>query len=170
MKFKDLPKFTRVGHYNVNVNWKYFTDAIERYVKEYKLEMNPDFQRGNVWTEKQQIAFAEYMLKGGTQARTIYFNHPGWMTSFEGPMYLVDGLQRVTAALKFLRNEIKVFGEYYYKDFEDNISNDIDFIININNLRTRKEVLQWYIDFNTGGTVHTDEEIERVRELLKLEE
>ncbi len=37
----------------------------------------------------------------------------------------------------------------------------------VNDLLTREEVLQWYIDLNTGGTDHTDEEINRVKEMLK---
>jgi hypothetical protein len=38
---------------------------------------------------------------------------------------------------------------------------------NINDLKTKAEVLQWYLDFNTGGTVHSDEEITRVRKMLE---
>jgi len=39
----------------------------------------------------------------------------------------------------------------------------------MNDLKTRAEVLQWYIEFNAGGTPHTEAEINRVRELLKKE-
>ena len=42
--------------------------------------------------------------------------------------------------------------------------------MNINNLQTRKEVLQWYIELNSGGTVHTDAEIDRVKKLLRKED
>ena len=38
-----------------------------------------------------------------------------------------------------------------------------------NNLKTRKEVLQWYIEMNNGGTPHTKEEINRVKILLETE-
>jgi len=41
--------------------------------------------------------------------------------------------------------------------------------INVNDLQTRAEVLQWYIDFNSGGVVHTAEEIARVKALLEKE-
>lgn len=33
-----------------------------------------------------------------------------------------------------------------------------------------KVVLQWYLDMNTGGTVHSEEEIARVRNLLEQEQ
>ena len=64
-----------------------------------------------------------------------------------------------------MNNEIRVFGNYY-KEFEDKLPFDVELIFNINNLKTEKEVLQWYIDMNTGGTPHTDKEIERVRQML----
>jgi hypothetical protein len=35
--------------------------------------------------------------------------------------------------------------------------------------KTRAEVLQWYLDLNTGGVVHTDEEIAKVERMLEAE-
>lgn len=39
-------------------------------------------------------------------------------------------------------------------------------ILNVNDLKTEKEVLQWYIDMNAGGTPHTSDEIERVKRMI----
>jgi len=75
------------------------------------LQLNPDFQRGHVWIENQQIKYIEYILRGGKTARVIY----------------------------------------------------------LNNLKTRKEVLQWYLEFNSYGTIHTEEEINKVKKLLEME-
>ena len=33
--------------------------------------------------------------------------------------------------------------------------------------KTNQEVIDFYVDFNSAGTVHTQEEIERVKSLLK---
>ena len=79
----------------------------------------------------------------------------------------VDGLQRITAAQRFVHNEIKVFGSYF-KEYEDRLrlANDATMILNVNNLKSEKEVLQWYIDMNAGGTPHTNEEIERVKRMI----
>lgn len=172
MKFKDIPKLTRMARYSINQPWTTVLYTIENWQKDElggRLNLLPDFQRGHVWNEKQQIAYVEYMLKGGLSGKDIYFNHPGWMRTFKGDFVIVDGLQRLTAVMKFLKNELPVFG-YKILEFEDKLGfGDIDFIFHINDLRTRKEVLQWYIDFNSGGTVHTEEEIERVRKLLEIE-
>lgn len=78
----------------------------------------------------------------------------------------VDGLQRITAAQKFIHNEIKVFGSYFdeYEDKMRLVNNTL--ILNVNDLKSEKEVLQWYIDMNAGGTPHTTEEIDRVKKLI----
>lgn len=39
----------------------------------------------------------------------------------------------------------------------------------VNELRTRAEVLRWYLQLNSGGVVHTEEELARVRALLEAE-
>lgn len=78
----------------------------------------------------------------------------------------VDGLQRLTAAQRFIHNEIRVFGSYY-KEFEDSIRIlKQTMILDVNDLKSEKEVLQWYIDMNAGGTPHTRNEIQRVKDMI----
>lgn len=168
MKFEDIPQFTSWGNYQVNMQLKYFVEWIDKCIKEDGLQLNPDFQRGHVWTEQQAMKYIEYLLRGGKSARIVYFNHPGWMTSFKGDFVCVDGLQRITSIINFINNKLSVFG-YYYKEFEDKIPFGVDLIVNINDLKTRKEVLQWYLDLNYGGTVHSNEEINKVKKLLEQE-
>lgn len=167
MKFRDIPQFTSWGSYQTNMPLRYLKQRIEEWIEE-GLQLNPDFQRGHVWTEEQQINYIIFLLKGGQSSRVIYFNHPGWMGNWQGDFVCVDGLQRLTAVMRFLNNEIKVFG-IYYKDFEDKLPNDIDLIFNVNNLKTKKEVLKWYLEMNSGGTIHTDEELNKVRRMIESE-
>ncbi len=146
---------------------------IEEEVNEMGLQLNPEFQRGHVWTEEQQIAWVEYYLRGGKSGNTIYLNNPFWHSvrkpkNGEYKDYVcVDGLQRITAARRFIHNEIKVFGSYY-EEFEDRIRVlQQTIFVNVNDLKTEKEVLQWYIDMNSGGTPHTSDEIERVKMMIQ---
>ena len=166
MRFADITKYTRQGNWECEYSIKSFVETIEDWEKNNALILNPDFQRGNVWVEEQQIKFVEFILRGGSTAKVVYLNQAGWMNSFEGEFVCVDGLQRITALQRFMHNEIPVFGGYY-KDYTDNIRTIDGMKINVNNLKTRKEVLQWYIEFNSGGTVHTDAEIQRVKKLLE---
>lgn len=170
MRFKDIKQFTQKANYKTNVNWADLKAVLDRWTTEYKtarLDMNPEFQRGYVWTEEQKIAYVEFKLRGGEGSDVIYFNCKGWMSNFSGPFVLVDGKQRLSAVLDFLDNKFPVFGDYYYKDFEGRIPSDIWFEFRVNNLTSMKEVLNWYIEMNTGGTVHTDAEINKVRQMIE---
>lgn len=77
-KFKDIPAFTRDGSWQCDFDFKYLLEFIDEHIKEYGLQLNPDFQRGHVWTEKQQIAWLEFFLRGGKTGRILYFNCPWW--------------------------------------------------------------------------------------------
>lgn len=172
-KFSEIPSFTRTAGYRVNVEWQ----SIEYILAHYQdksdglavLNLDPDFQRGHVWTEAQQIAFVEYGLKGGTSGKEIYFNCVGWMSSFKGPFELVDGKQRINAVLRFIRNEIPAF-DYYFKEYEGRMPPGSEFYFSINNLKTRSAVLKWYLEMNSGGTPHTMEELEKVRIMIVQKE
>ena len=174
MKFSDIPQFTHSGSYQIDVPLDFILRNLDSYKKHDNLQMNPDFHRGNVWTEEQQIKYLEFFFRGGKSANVIYFNCPSYgrvTDKCDYPdMVLVDGLQRLTAFIRFLNNEIPIFGTFY-KDFEDSprMSNSM-LKFNINDLQTRAEVLRWYIEMNSGGVVHSSEEIERVKELLRQEE
>ena len=175
MKYEDvIVKFKESGAYEVNVHLVHLEKIIKEYKEDYSLDLNPDFQRGYAWNEAQQIAYVEFLLKGGESAKVIYFNCPYFedyqVDKYDMDMVCVDGLQRLTAIRKFLSNELPVFG-YYLKDFEDYrvLLRSYSITLNVNCLKTKKEVLEWYIDFNSGGTVHSEEEISRVKKLLDEE-
>ena len=167
MKFADITKFTRDSIYHINVNLNYLQTWITDQENELNLQLNPDFQRGHVWTREQQIAYVEYILHGGKSGLELYFNIPGANQNWKGEFVCVDGLQRITACLAFINNEIPVFG-WFISKYNDNIRMaDVNLSININNLKTRREILTWYIEMNTGGTVHTTEELNKVRKMLE---
>jgi hypothetical protein len=173
MKFSDIPKFTKDAAYKVNISWGYLEDWLKQQASDCPLDLSPEYQRDHVWTEQQQIRYVEYILRGGKTGREIHFNCPNWMNFGKKPnkwyttIELVDGKQRLHAVLRFLRDEISVFG-HKYSEFEGPLRlSGPDFIIHVNNLQTPKEVLQWYVDMNAGGTVHTEAEINKVRKMIE---
>lgn len=169
-RFRDIPQFTRAASYQVNVGWDFVEHTLEHWNENNMLELDPDFQRAHVWTQEKQESYVEFILRGGHSSKLIQFNCSSWMKGFDTPVELVDGKQRLEAARKFMRNELVVFGNCRFSDFTDRLRiTTADFIFCVNDLSTRAEVLQWYLDLNAGGVVHTDEEIEKVRRLLKKE-
>jgi len=167
MRFRDIKTFTRDGNYRVDIGWDYIESWIAEH-ENYGLELDPDFQRAHVWTEAQQRAYVEFVLRGGIGSQELRFNCPGWMRgNVDGPIVLVDGKQRLEAVRRFMRDDLLIFGGNKRSDFTDRMDMLVArFSVRINDLETRAQVLQWYLDINTGGVVHTDEEIKKVRRLL----
>ncbi len=178
MNFHDIPQLTRSPSYRVTVSWSEVEDVLARYHERNhsRLDLDPDFQRGHVWDETKQRRYVEYILRGGASSREIYFNQPGWMGDFRGQMVLVDGKQRLEAVRRFMRNELRVFPDdlsgsgWLLREIDGRLGYDCSFYFNVNDLKTRADVLQWYIDLNDGGVAHTADEIQKVRDLLAKEE
>lgn len=166
MNIMKLPRST----YKVDVFLKDVPEQIKSYIERHDLNMNPDFQRGRVWTREQQVKFMEWILIGGQSGTDIYFNQPGWMTHFRGEMVCLDGLQRITAITEFLNNEFPVFNGMYWNEVEEHVNwTDYSFRFHVLKLQTRKQILEWYLIFNQTGTPHTQAELNHVQELLDNE-
>lgn len=162
---REIPQFPHSGYF-VHISWDYLIRHIE-HESEVGLVLEPDYQRGHVWSEAQQIAYVEYGLMGGESGMVITTNCPGWMVDFRGPYELVDGLQRVSAVLRFLNNEIPAFG-HKLADYRDKLSSMRPrFEWRVFSLPTRAEVLQLYLLMNSGGVVHSPKELQRVKRLLQ---
>jgi hypothetical protein len=197
VKFQDIKMLVNSGSYEINSPMGSLPYNIDRYIEEYGLNLCPDFQRGHVWTRDQQIAYMEFFLRGGMTGRTIYFNHPNWMSLRRiqpgeyNEMVCVDGLQRITAILLFVQGGLPAFGHYvnpmtnknphelkhlpkvevgpgpFFEDWVRMARAGDNFKINVNNLKTEEEVLKWYLELNSGGTPHTEAELNKVRKMLK---
>lgn len=166
MKFSDITQLIPPGHYQIDVPLSHIQSCLKSYEEDFGLELNPDFQRGHIWTYEQQQSYVEFLLSGGRSAKIIYFNCIGWRLDPQGPIQCVDGLQRLTAVCRFLDDDLGIFGGHRLSDFEDKIPFDIGLQFNINELPTRKDVLKWYLQMNSGGTPHTTGELDRVYHLL----
>lgn len=142
------------------------------------VEMCPDFQRGHVWTREQEVSFVENVLKRvvGRTALTVVFNCPMWQRfetseecDLENKIVCLDGLQRLTALINFNNKIVKPFGltidELKGTKLQvDNVASRVS--VQMFDFQTRRELLQYYLDFNSGGTPHSMSEIMRVREML----
>lgn len=165
MNFLDFKTKTTPSNYRTCQNWQYLDSTLHRYVTHYSLDINPDFQREHVWSKQQQIDYIEFKISGGICSNEIYFNCVGWMNDFIGPFVLIDGKQRLNAVMRYLRNEIKAFG-YFMNEIEGKLPSYCEFIFNINDLKTRNDILKWYLEINYSGTPHSQQELDRVKQLI----
>ncbi len=138
------------------------------------LELNPDFQPGHVWTEKQRVRFVESAL-AGRGAMLLVMNIPNFSAAAgaegdipSGCAQCIDGLQRVTTMLDFTENKLEVFGSLKASDLAGTTFDmrRMFYKVRVFEFVHRRELLEYYLAINSGGTVHTDLELDRVRTLL----
>lgn len=167
-------------HITMQLNYleNYLTDS------SIPFDFNPVFQRGHVWTREQEIAFMENFIRNPLAVnRAIYFNDGFLFNPLEkndkndmiaGKMVCLDGLQRLTAVRNFMKGEFTIFGNMSWNDIQKSpqvyhILSDCDLDFYETSFCTNEDVLKFYLDFNSTGVKHSEEELQRVQSLL-LEE
>lgn len=175
-RFSDIPQFIgTIGLGTMTQPWVMIEDWLQHIEGSYGLDLDPDFQRAHVWTKEQQSAYVEYILRGGDTAKLLLFNSPAYGArgyrhqpgQLDDTVVIVDGKQRLEAVRAFLRNEIPAFG-HLCNEYEDqpHVLKHA-FLISVNVLLYRRDVLQWYLQINSTGVIHSPEELDKVRALLK---
>jgi uncharacterized protein with ParB-like and HNH nuclease domain len=165
-RFRDIPQISR-ANYSVHVSWRDLEESLSKFGDINRVvDLNPDYQRGHVWTSQQQTEYIEHVLRGGSGGENIYWNCPGWMDDFRGPFELVDGKQRIWAVLLFKKDKVKAYGHYFseYTDKLDYLRHRFEF--HVNNLSNRTDVIKWYLALNSG-TPHSRDDIKKAQQLLK---
>jgi hypothetical protein len=152
------------------------------------LQLNPDYQRGAVWTDEQAARFVGHWLEGGEVPR-IWVQRwdsgdnvtPGDLARYKVgasgdwnylPQEVVDGQQRLRAIYRWRNGEIaaEMTDGQRVTYSQTNEVERRGFSIQLTYIDLpRVERLRLYLRLNRGGTVHTDEEIARVREMLARE-
>ncbi|MCP0917882.1 DUF262 domain-containing protein [Acinetobacter indicus] len=170
---KTLIKKRDEPRHPVDVEADTLMDRIGKWRSRYgSFDLNPEFQRGHVWTTLDQQKYIEALLRGTLprQAKTITLNICGWHgVEPTGDLpkggLCIDGLQRITALEAFKNKQITVFGGLDVDDLADTSFAIEEQLIHIAiyDYQQYKDVLDLYIDMNDSGVAHTQEEIERVK-------
>lgn len=173
----SIIKPLRTAKWQADFRWDRLEENIANMANDYGgLELNPDFQRGHVWTPAQQVHFIENCLRGvvASNGFLIQFNSPSWNddsseSDLPPGLQCVDGLQRYTAVTAFVKGNVKPFGFTAQELSRTQFSAmRIHMKVAIHDFTRREDLLDHYLSINAGGTPHSSEEIERVRHLLEL--
>jgi len=164
------------ARWSADYRWDNVERALVGLGEDYgSLELCPDFQRGHVWLPSQQAHFVENCLRGivPSSGLLLQFNSPNFSdlanveTDLPPGLQCVDGLQRYTALLGFVKGEVKPFGlsadQLKGTQFA---ANRFHVKVAIHGFTKRSDLLNHYLSINSGGTPHSAEELDRVRALL----
>jgi len=68
-RFQDIPQCMPWGNYRIDLDWRHLKQWLQNQQDAcnsmgYNMVLDPDFQRGHVWTRKQKINWVEFVLGG----------------------------------------------------------------------------------------------------------
>ena len=144
---------------------------IPRFLEQYGVDMDPDYQRGYVWDTEQKRSFVGAVIQANQTIPIFWFN---WKGPSSGKSQVVDGKQRLNALLGWIEGKYDAVcpcGEVFHVDHLDEISSrSLRMMTTVRmhfvNLG-RLDVLKFYLSLNAGGTVHTEKDLSKVRKLIK---
>lgn len=161
--FRDIPEMPR-ARYAPHVDWDGIERQIDRFQKEHRANLDPEFQRGHVWTREQQIAYVEYRLMGGESAGEITFVTDAWdhLKREATFMALLDGKQRLHAIRLFMNGTNPAFLRTIDAYGKNKLILRQYIHWRVIEVPNYADALGLYLQLNAGGTSHTRAEIDKV--------
>lgn len=139
--------------------------------------LDPDYQRGHVWTDAQAALFVGHLLAGGKTAPLILQRYEsaanGGKEYWNKPCEMIDGKQRYTACMRWVKGEVTAVlpdgTQVPYACLTQTDRRLLPMVKVAYIDLSRAKRLALYLRLNSGGTPHSDAEISKVRELLERE-
>lgn len=159
---KDIPQC--VYHVNIPIL------SVPRNLEEYSVDLDPVYQRGYVWSESQQSLFVGALIQNPTSIPKFIFNFVG---ESRVTSEIVDGKQRINAICKWINGELRArtFSGIYFSISDlspvektmlrTTVTIDCSFVE-----LSKIEVMRYYLALNSGGTVHSKKELDRILLLI----
>lgn len=151
------------------------TDLSKMYRKyaEEEIDLNPEYQRELVWTDKQKQEYILAILKQRAKITPVIIEK---LTEQGTVLYeILDGKQRLTALFDYIDNKYPLQTGEYFKDLSAKDMNVITQTrVSYTRITSYKECdvpldfkLAYFLEINAMGTKITDEHIEKIENKLK---
>lgn len=130
----------------------------------FGIELNPEYQRGNVWTLEDKVSLIDSILNEIEIGRMVMMKRP-YSDSRKHMYEVIDGKQRLTTLIEFFEDRFEYNGLKYselnYLDKHQFNGTQIA-IIETDELST-EQVLEFFIRVNTSGRPVDPEHLEKVK-------
>lgn len=151
------------------------TDLSKMYRKyaEEEIDLNPEYQRELVWTDKQKQDYILAILKQRAKITPVIIEK---LTEQGTVLYeILDGKQRLTALFDYIDNKYPLQTGEYFKDLSEKDMNVITHTrVSYTRITSYNECdvpldfkLAYFLEINALGTKITDEHIEKIENKLK---
>lgn len=132
----------------------------------FGLDLNPDYQRGNVWTYEDREKLLDSIFNNINIGKFCFNRKPYKEndTSYE----VIDGKQRITTLIDFRLDKFKYKGLYYSELNPCDKRHIRNYIVEMTEIEeaSKEKIYNYFLKLNTGGRAVDPEHIKYVEELL----
>ena len=134
----------------------------------FGLDMDPDYQRGYVWTQEDKENLIDSIFNNIDIGKFVFIHKP---ISSEYLYEVLDGKQRITAICEFYENRFPYKGKYFNDLCVKDQNHFEDYHVSLAEIESadKETVLQYFLMLNTTGKAIDKDHLEKVRKLYEDE-
>lgn len=139
--------------------------------RKWGVDLDPEYQRGNVWTEEQKYNLIDSVFKNIDIGKFTIIRRP-WGDNPNVPMTpklyeMLDGKQRLTALYEFYIGKFKYKGMYYHELNPMDMYHFTEYSINWaeTGRLTKEQKYRYFLKLNTTGVPVDPKHLEKVKEM-----
>lgn len=130
------------------------------------LDLNPDYQRGNVWTGAQKVALIDSIFKNVDIGKFTIIRRR-FDEELEHLYEVLDGKQRTIAIAEFFEGRYKYKGKTFYELHPKDQFHFKNYAISYAEIEplTNEQKYRYFLKLNTTGQPHDSEHLDRVHRM-----
>lgn len=155
---------------DVDIRFSYSQRQLESLLhilyRDIGLDLDPDYQRGNVWTLAQKVALIDSIFKNIDIGKFTIIRRR-WKDDIDYLYEILDGKQRTIAISEFFEGRFTYQGMRYqdlHPSDQNHFKNYAISYAEINPL-TNEQKYRYFLKLNTSGQPHEEEHLNKVKEM-----
>jgi len=138
--------------------------------KDTGLDMNPKYQRGNVWSQEQKVALIDSIFRNVDIGKFTIIRRR-FREDLEHYYEVLDGKQRITAIAEFFEGRFEYRGKKFYDLHPLDQIHFKNYAISYAEIEplTDEQKYRYFLKLNTTGQPHDEEHLEKVRKMWEEE-
>lgn len=155
----------------LNFQQRHLSHLLRLMFSKYGIDLNPDYQRGNVWTLDQKISLIDSIFKNIDIGKFTVIKRlcgPNPNKPITDLLYeVLDGKQRLTAIYEFYIGKFQYKGKYFYELHPMDRYHLIEYNISYaeSEQLTNEQKYRYFLKLNATGVPMDKEHIEKVKQM-----
>ena len=132
-----------------------------------RTNMNPHYQRGNVWSEKDKEALIDSIMSSSDIGKFVFIRLP-YEKDQKHRYEILDGKQRITTLVDFFEGRFLYKGVSYFDMHPGDQYHLRDCIISLAVAEdlTEKDIYEYFVRLNSTGVAQDKDHIEKVKGMI----